>query len=53
MKGDVYFKGGKLFADIMEEKILYPACYYIIGVDSTFYEDGDQIVLVEGMLDYF
>jgi len=49
---DVYFKGGKLYADLMEEKIAYPAVNYKITLDSTYTEDDEQIQLITAEATY-
>lgn len=49
---DVYFKGGKLYADLMEEKILYPPVNYKVTLDSTYTEDDEKVQLITAQAEY-
>ena len=46
MPSEFYFKAGKMYADIMEEKIMYPPVNYKVILDSVYTEDGDQIQMI-------
>jgi len=50
--GEVYIKNGKLYADIMEEKIVYPPSNYNVTLDSTYTEDEEEIQLINGEIMY-
>jgi hypothetical protein len=52
MPSDVYFKSGKLYADIMEEKIMYPPSVYNVELDSVYTEDGDEVRLIKATTTY-
>ena len=46
MPSEVYFKGGKLYADLMEEKIMYPPVNYKVTLDSMYTEEDELIHMV-------
>ena len=49
---EIKFKGGKMYADLMEEKIYYPPYNYKILGDSTFNDEGDLIKVWKGEVVY-
>lgn len=44
--GLISFKGGKVSADIIEEKFMYTPANYTIITDSVYMEDGEAVQLI-------